>query len=625
MTLKGHRYVLGILLLSAPAMTLAARQLPNVSSAPVERTAVILGRVVQSGGGPVAGAVVTLQGSSSQQPERVMTDAQGRFVFNDLPAGRFTLRATKAGWVEGAYGRVRPEGPLQELALADGARALDVSIAMWRTSTISGTVLDEAGEPLVLTPVRALVRSRLSREPRWTTVSTVLTDDRGRYVLAGLVPTDYVVAVPSTVVSTPAGWPMWGNFDPSNATVSNAGFVSMSDPGMMLDFAAIGPNDRSFVVGDRFVTTMTPAAPSDGSDGPRIYATTFYPDSPTAAGSAPIALKAGEERTGVDLQLRPSRTMRISGRVVTASQEPLDRVVIVLNDMPGDAALAPTTDIPVAVTIGDDAGQFSFPVIAEGRHVMTAQRPSLPRSGEMPKWGFVAVDAAASRSDVVVSLREGLSLSGRLEFPAGERPSADDLRNVRVGLEPVMASRGSTSDSLYSSPVRAFLAPDGSFLLRGVRPFDYYIRVETPDANRWSVRTVTLADRDVTDAIVHVTGNVENLVVTLTEGLPRLSGRVNTDGGIAPAVILFPADGSPVPELGRNSRRLRLVRADASGAFDLSNLPDGDYFVAAVPDEEAGNWDIEVFLRSLIPAATRVQLREGDSKVITLTATRVSR
>ena len=30
---------------------------------------------------------------------------------------------------------------------------------MWDTGTISGTVLDEAGDPLVLTPVRALVRS----------------------------------------------------------------------------------------------------------------------------------------------------------------------------------------------------------------------------------------------------------------------------------------------------------------------------------------------------------------------------------------------------------------------------------------------------------------------------------
>jgi hypothetical protein len=553
-----------------------------------------------------------------------MTDAQGRFVFNDLPAGRFTLRATKAGWVEGAYGRVRPEGPLQELVLAEGARALDVSIAMWRTSTISGTVLDETGEPLVLTPVRALVRTRVSREPRWTTASTVLTDDKGRFVLAGLIPTDYVVAVPSTVVSTPAGWPMRGSFDPSNATIVNVAFVSMSDPGMMLDFAAFGPNDRSFVVGERFVTTMTPAAPG-GGDGPRIYTTTFYPDSPTVTGSAVIALKAGEERPGVDLQLRPARTTRISGRVLTASQEPLDRVVLVLNEMPGDADLSPSTDIPVAVTIGDDAGQFSFPVIPEGRYMMAAQRTNPPRSTETSKWGFLAVAADASRSDVVVSVREGLSLSGRVEFAPGERPSADDLRNIRVRLEPVVTPRTPTGDSAYPAPIRAFVAPDGSFVLPGVRPFDYYIRVDTPDANRWSLRTVTVADRDVTDAIVHVTDNVEALVVALTDRLPRLSGRVNTDNGMAAAVIVFPADGPPVPELGGNSRRLRFARADASGAFDLSGLPVGDYFVAAVPDEGAGNWDTEQFLRPLISAATRVQLREGEHKVITLTPTEVSR
>jgi hypothetical protein len=625
MTLTRPRHVLGILLLGAPALTFAAQQLPGSPPPAVDRPAVVVGRVFQSSGGPVAGAIVTLQGASSPLAERVMTDAQGRFVFGELPAGRYTLRATKAGWVEGAYGRVRPEGPLQELALAEGARALDVAIAMWRTGTISGTVMDEAGEPLVLTPVRALVRSRGWREPRWTTVSTVLTDDRGRFVVTGLIPADYVVAVPSTVVSTPAGAPMRGTFDPANVTVFNTPLMFMYDPVRILEFGALGPNDRSFVVGDQFLTTMTPAAPGVGNDGPRIYATTFYPESPTAAGSAPIALKAGEERTGVDLQLRPARTTRISGRVVTGSRENLDRVILVLNEMLGDADLAPATDIPVAVTISDDVGQFSFPVTVEGRYVITAQRTSRPRSGETPKWGFLAIDAGASRSDIVVSVREGLSVAGQLEFPTGERPSADDLRSVRVRLEPVVASRASTSDSTYPSPLSAFVAPDRSFLLSGVRPFDYYIRVDTLDANRWNVRTVRLADRDVTDAVVHVTDDVDNVLVTFGGRSSRLSGRVNGEPGVAVAVIVFPADGPPVPELAGNSRRLRFARVDDAGAFDVSDLPGGEYFVTAVPDEQAGAWDTEGFLRSLVFTATRVQLREGDDKIITLTTTRISR
>ena len=155
-------------------------------------------------------------------------------------------------------------------------------------------------------------------------MSTVLTDDNGRFVLARLTPGDYVVAVPSTVVSTPSGASMRGSFDPSNVTVVNTPFLFVHDPSMMIDFAALGPNDRSFVAGDQFVATMTPAAPGDENGRPRIYATTFYPASATAAGATPIAVRSGEERTAVDLHLRPAQTTRISGRVVVSSSEPLD-------------------------------------------------------------------------------------------------------------------------------------------------------------------------------------------------------------------------------------------------------------------------------------------------------------
>jgi hypothetical protein len=456
----------------------------------------------------------------------------------------------------------------------------------------------------------------------------VLTDDNGRFVLARLTPGDYVIAVPSTVVSTPAGASMRGSFDPSNVTVANTPFLLAQDPGMLIDFAALGPNDRSFVVGNQLVATMTPAAPGDDGDRPRIYRTTFYPDSTTAAGSTPIAVRSGEERTGVDLLLRPARTSRISGHVVLGSTEPVDRVIALVYETPHDADLAPSTDIPVAVTIGDDAGRFAFPVLPVGRFVIAARRTSPPRAAEQPKWGYLSITADGVLSDVVVPMHEGFSLSGRLEFAAGERPSPDDIRNIRVGLEPIVRARyPTTGDSADPVPLRAIVDPDGSFVVPHVRPFDYFVRVDTPAPNRWSLRTVTQSDRDVTETIVHIADNMENVVITLTGRPPRLSGRVNNDAGTAAltSVVVFPADAGPLPELATNSRRLRLARVDTTGAFRVSDLPTGDYFVAAVPDEVTGAWATETFLRPLVPTATRIQLRDGDDKIVGLTATRVSR
>ena len=184
-----------------------------------------------------------------------------------------------------------------------------------------------------------------------------------------------------------------------------------------------------------------------------------------------------------------------------------------------------------------------------------------------------------------------------------------------------------TGESVDPVSLRAIVDPDGSFVPPGVRPFDYYVRVNTPDANRWSLRTVTHANRDVTDSIVHVADNIENLVITLTGRPTRLSGRVTSDTGTAasPAVIVFPADAAPVPELAENSRRLRFARVDAAGAFSVSDLLGGDYFVAAVPDEVTGAWATETFLRSLVSTATRIQLRDGDDRIVALTTTRVPR
>src|SRR5262245_14004186 len=72
------------------------------ADAPIERgTAIVFGKTVEFGTTrPVAGAIVTLALSGSA-PLRAIADAQGQFVFRDLPKGRFTLSAAKFGYIDG--------------------------------------------------------------------------------------------------------------------------------------------------------------------------------------------------------------------------------------------------------------------------------------------------------------------------------------------------------------------------------------------------------------------------------------------------------------------------------------------------------------------------------------------
>ena len=68
------------------------------------------------------------------------------------------MQATKDGYAPGTYGQRRASGPSQLLSLAEGERRTDVTLRVWKYGVIAGTVVDEAGEPVVGVAVRALIK-----------------------------------------------------------------------------------------------------------------------------------------------------------------------------------------------------------------------------------------------------------------------------------------------------------------------------------------------------------------------------------------------------------------------------------------------------------------------------------
>ena len=81
---------------------------------------------------------------------RVISDAAGHFVLHDLPKGSYTITANKPGYADAAFGRRSPaDTGNQSLVLGDGERRGDVTLPFWRFGAIVGTVVDEAGEPVI--------------------------------------------------------------------------------------------------------------------------------------------------------------------------------------------------------------------------------------------------------------------------------------------------------------------------------------------------------------------------------------------------------------------------------------------------------------------------------------------
>ena len=84
---------------------------------------------------------------------------QGRYEFKELPAGRFSVSATKSGYVGVQYGQSRPFEQGRPIELSEKQVLDKADINMPRGSVISGRIVDEFGEPVADAMVTALRQS----------------------------------------------------------------------------------------------------------------------------------------------------------------------------------------------------------------------------------------------------------------------------------------------------------------------------------------------------------------------------------------------------------------------------------------------------------------------------------
>src|SRR5688572_27839766 len=158
-------------------------------------TATVSGSVTVADSGQPARKVRVSLSSPDTRGRTSMTDDGGKFAFIALPAGRYTLSASKPGHVAVTYGQRRPGPgrPGTAIQLADGQK-LQVHLQLPRGGVITGAVLDENGEAIPGTPVRALRYAMQSGTRVLQQGGTGSTDDRGVYRIYGLQPGRYIVA-----------------------------------------------------------------------------------------------------------------------------------------------------------------------------------------------------------------------------------------------------------------------------------------------------------------------------------------------------------------------------------------------------------------------------------------------
>jgi Carboxypeptidase regulatory-like domain len=618
------------LTLSVPA---SSRAQPPPTPQLATGTGLIVGQVIDGATGKgVSSAVVTLASA-----RRVMTTSDGRFVFRNLPEGSHNLTASKSGYIDGGFGARRPGGPTLPVVLADGERRGDLIIRLWRHGSISGVISDEAGEPLVGIQVTALRRSMVGGRRRFTPGGTGTTDDRGLYRISRLSPGDYIVGMVSSQISLPASTTqqlqevMMAGAEAARSAMLQTIFQIGGTPLM-----AGGPDSRQ--VGDQVQTIPrnTPTPPP--VDGPRLFAypTTLYPAAPVPAAATIVSVGSAQERTGVDIQVRPIPTARVSG---TVSGAPTTAANVGVRLVPlGADDLGRTAD--AAATLTDAGGAFTFPAVPAGEYtlrVLQTPRAVVPPSAPMmisvgsgvtmgfaggPPEGpppipseptlWAVLPVAVGETDVSgvnVVLRTGLRISGRVEFDGtAEKPTPEQLQRIFVLIEPVDGQ----IDRMATPPGR--IDARGQFNTSGFATGRYFVRIPGPPAG-WSLKGVFVGDRDVSDVPLELeSSDVSDVVVTFTDRSSSISGTVQVserDARDGVAVIVFPADSKLWQETGANPRRMRRMGVSDSGAYVVGSLPPGEYFVAAIREVTA-DWQDPKFLEQLSASAAHVQLDDGE-------------
>ena len=612
---------------------LAAQQEPVANG-------VILGKVVDAvTRAPLSGVLVEigvspstiLPGSPRPQPARALTDAQGRFVFRHLPPGNYAISATTgsngfeqagylvtgmghliAPYLNGGFGQRRPNGPLQSLRLEQGAVVSDAVIALWKGASIDGTVLDEANEPLVNTIVAAV---RRTSDGVLATGPTTRTDDRGMYHISALVPGDYVVVVPQTQVLLPV-------------SAFEEAFAPSPDPLLARQFTAAGappPAQAGIAIGG-VLSASTPPVASNTLLAPatrtrHLYQSTFHPAATTFEQARVITVRSGDEATGVDVQLLPVPASSVTGTLMDGGV-PVAHFGVRL--LPVDSADGAEV-LEVASTATDAQGRFTLPLVPVGQYRLFAQRPAAVPNGATPQGGVTYAEprtlaetagawAAGTLTvgdkpveDVILTLRASFKVSGRAVFDGPAVPPARDrLNQFTFSAVPARPS-GRIAPPVPISQIDT----SGRVAFSGLSPGRYILK--WPDLiPGWSVESVTMAGRDLTDAAFEITdSDITDLVVTFTDRPASITGVVRSASAVADpdaAVFLFPTDRARWRDAAATSRVVRTVRVDATGAFAFPTVVPGEYFVVAVADAQAYDWPDQRLLGRLTAVASTVRV-----------------
>lgn len=544
--------IAGVVTMIALSAAAGARQ--QAAQATPAGTAAIAGRVTDAASGqPIENAALRLVSYDVMRVAKTVTsDAEGRYEFSGLAAGRYNLNISANRYVTQEYGQRSYMEPGRPIDVADARRVGNIDVALVRTSAIEGVVLDEFGDPAPNVLVRAsqpqFVAGRRRLMPVGQDRETAVTNDVGRFRLTNLPPGTYYLAALSGV------------------------FKEIDETGG--------------------------------------FAPTFYPGALRVSDSTPIEVPAGQDVTGLSFALAPSATVAVSGQLLDPAGQPVPQgnVVFMAHDTTGASALVLTRGV------ADRDGRFEFRNVPSGEYTIQAfGRPVGGGNLGRAPFGWLSVTVAdRPLSELVVRVVPGRTVTGRITF-AGGTPGSLTPRQVRVSAGPIDFESAPIAGGPPNTVTRddwTFEVQNmsGRRVIRvSIAAPDWTVERITRRGQDITDTAVDFADGDVADVEIVLTDRITTLEGTVSAA----DGQLVDDGSVS--VVVFASDSSkwPFP-----SRFVTLARPNQTGRFRVTGLPPALYLVAALPAIPGNEWQNPEYLERLRAIALTVTLTAGQASTV---------
>lgn len=545
------------------------------------------GRVTAADSGAIVRRAQVRISSQDIGTKTAFTDAQGRYEFRDLPAGRFNLSVSKSGFVTMQYGQSRPFEAGKQIELADAQVLEKADVTLPRGSAVSGRILDEYGEPVSDASVTAMrLQYAAGRRRLAPTGRPSMTNDLGYFRVFGLPPGEYYL---SASVRT---------FD-----------------SMVMDLIGGGSS----------------GGPT-GSNSNSGYAATYYPGTQSPAEAQRLSLVVGQEMQ-IDLQMQPVRLARITGTALQSDGKPMANAMIMLIPTMKEAMGL----MPGGTSRTDKDGNFTLNNVAPGDYSVQAQSlvalmsaasqvMSMMSGGESKETAaakpmereFAVANVSVAGEDIsglTITGTRGARATGKLVFDGNERPT-EPLTSLRMIAVPTDADSMGANASAFGM---ASVKENGTFEIDGLAGGRVFQFMNPPKG--WSIKRITHDNDDVTDRghDFKPGEEVDGFEIVMTRRTQRVTGKVVNENGDPLkeyTVVAFPEDQQKwtLP----SNRWIQHGRPDQDGKFDITPLPAGKYLVVAVEYVAQGEWNDPEWLARAARRASKVTLEEGASAALDL-------